>query len=540
MKMLRLIFVLSMAFLIAFASGAAAQQVEAVPSVTGMKATDAQRMLIQQGWKAGMEYRTVADPKQDGTVLATKPPAGTRVSKQQVLILVAGKTAEQTRVPTVTGMPLAEAQKALVANKLNASVIRENTADPGKNQVVLKQLAAPGTSMAPGSSVPIVVGQYKPPAQVKVPYVTGKPLAEAQKILVDNKLNAQVTHQPVANPNQNGVVLGQKVMVGTPLAPGSMVPIVVGRYTPPATTPVPSLAGMKADAARQNLEKQGWKVNMQEKPVTDAQQAGVVVQQSPPAGTQVQQKNQPVTLYVGKALAQTRVPTVTGMPLDAAQRQLAAAKLNAVVSFDAVAEPAKNNFVLRQQAAPGTALAPGSQVSLVVGKYTPPAPMPVPSVKGMTIDQARQLLEKQGWKVETMRVAQKERAKNNIVLEQMPAAGVKVVPQQTPVRLTYGFYMPPATGGQVHDNRQQPLNPPLVPDAVLMPDTVGKNLADARQAVGSRGLSANRIVVHERAVSDPKLAGGVVRSQKPAAGASVPYKSSSPIELWVDIYKKPS
>jgi len=51
---------------------------------------------------------------------------------------VAGKTAEQTRVPTVTGMPLAEAQKALVANKLNARVIREHTEDPGKNQVVLK------------------------------------------------------------------------------------------------------------------------------------------------------------------------------------------------------------------------------------------------------------------------------------------------------------------------------------------------------------------------------------------------------------------
>ena len=41
-----------------------------------------------------------------------------------------------------------------------------------------------------------------------------------------------------------------------------------------------------------------------------------------------------------------------------------------------------------------------------------------------------------------------------------------------------------------------------------------EHLADARQAVGSRGLSANRIVVHERAVSDPKLAGGVVRSER--------------------------
>ena len=145
MKMFRFVWILATAILIVFASIAAAQtaqQVAAVPDVTGMKATEAQRMLVQQGWKAGMEYRTVADPKQDGAVLATRPPAGARVSKQQVLILVAGKLTDQTRVPNVTGMPLAEAQKALVANKLNAGVIRENTADPGKNQIVLKQQIA--------------------------------------------------------------------------------------------------------------------------------------------------------------------------------------------------------------------------------------------------------------------------------------------------------------------------------------------------------------------------------------------------------------
>jgi beta-lactam-binding protein with PASTA domain len=543
MKTFRLIFVLLAVFLIAFPSLAGAQtaqQAEAVPNVTGMKATEAQRMLIQQGWKAGMEYRTVSDPKQDGTVLGTKPPAGTRVSKQQVVILVAGKLTDQSRVPNVTGMPLAEAQKALVANKLNARVIRENTADPGKNQVVLKQLAAPGTSLAPGSTVPVVVGVHTAPAQVKVPYVTGKPLAEAQKILVDNKLNAQVTHQPVAEPHRNGVVIGQKVAVGTPLAPGSMVPVVVGQYTPPAMTPVPSLMGMKADAARQNLEKQGWKVNVQERPVTDAQQSGAVVQQSPPPGTKVQQKNQPVTLYVGKAPERVPVPQVAGMKLQEAQAVLSKARLNAQVSTQPVAEPQRNGVVLGMKVAAGTPVAPGTMVPLVVGEYKAPAAIPLPSVKGMKIDQARQMLEQQGWKIETLRMVQKDASMNNIVLQQAPAAGTQSVPQQTTVRLTVGIYTPQTTGGQVHDNRQQPLNPPIVPDSVLMPDTVGKSLADARQAVGSRGLSANRIVVHERAVSDPKLAGGVVRSQKPAAGASVPYKSSSPIELWVDIYKKPS
>lgn len=443
MKTLRLICVLAMALLVAFPSIAGAQtaqQVEAVPNVTGMKATEAQRMLIQQGWKAGMEYRTVADPKQDGTVLGTRPPAGTRVGKQQVVILVAGKLTDQARVPNVTGMPLAEAQKALVANKLNARVIRENTADPGKNQVVLKQLAAPGTPMAPGSTVPIVVGVHTAPAQVKMPYVTGKPLAEAQKILADSKLNAQVTRQPVAEPHRNGIVLGQKVAVGTPLAPGSMVPVVVGQYTPPAMTPVPSLMGMKADAARQNLEKQGWKVNVQDRPVTNPQQAGVVVQQSPPPGTQVQQKNQPVTLFVGKAQERVPVPQVAGMKLQEAQAVLSKARLNAQVSAQPIADPQRNGVVLGMKVAAGTPVAPGTMVPLVVGAYKAPATKPVPGVKGMPGGPAMHKLQSQGWKVDVQRTAVTDARQNNLVLQQSPEPGTQADPGKQTVTVTVGQY----------------------------------------------------------------------------------------------------
>jgi len=364
------------------------------------------------------------------------------------------------------------------------------------------------------------------------------PLDKAQATLSQAKLNAAVTMQPVDQPQRNNVVLAQNVPAGKTLPPGSTVPIVVGKYTAPALVSVPNATGMKADTARQMLERQGWKVTVQDRPVSDPRQAGMVIQQTPLPGTQAGNKDHPVTLHVGKAQEQARVPGVTGMPLDAAQRLLAAAKLNAVVSFETVAEPAKNNFVLRQQAAPGTALAPGSQVPLIVGKYSAPVAAAVPNVTGTKIDQARQVLEKQGWKVEVMRLSQKDARQHNIVLQQAPIAGTQAVPQQTTVRLTIGYYAQPATGGQYHDNPQNTLNRPIEPDGITVPDTVGKSLADARNTAQSRGWSPERIIVHERVVSDPKLAAGVVRSQKPGGGSSVPYKSPPPIELWVDIYKK--
>ncbi|OPY05443.1 MAG: Serine/threonine-protein kinase PK-1 [Syntrophaceae bacterium PtaB.Bin038] len=395
MKMLRLFCVLLTALLFVFPSIAAAQHVEAVPDVAGMKATDAQQRLIHQGWKVGMEYRTVTNPKQDGTVLATRPPAGSRVSKQQVLILVAGKLTDQARVPNVTGMPMAEAQKALVANRLNAQVIRENTGDPGKNQIVLKQQIAPGTAVLPGSAVPVIVGVYTAAAQARVPSVTGKPIAEAQKILVANKLNAQVTMQPVAEPQRNGVVIAQKVAVGTPLAPGSPVPLVVGQYTPPA---------------------------------------------------------------------QVKVPSVTGKPIAEAQKILAANKLNTVVTQETVTDPAKKGIVIKQSAAPGTVLSPGSQVPLVVGRYE--APAKVPNVVGMHWMQANSALTKAKLIPNVVLRSTSDPKKNDIVLEQGIRAGSDVSPG-TKMDLSVGRYRTTAEIVREIQNRQQSnINNPIPPDGV--------------------------------------------------------------------------
>ncbi len=441
-------------------------------------------------------------------------------------------------VPNVEGRPLSDAQKALVSAGFNAVVTFQNVTDPGKNNVVLKQQIAPGTALAKGSSVSVVVGRYTAPAQQTVPSVVGMPLDKAQATLSQAKLNAAVTMQPVDQPQRNNVVLAQNVPAGKTLSPGSMVPIVVGKYTAPATVPVPNASGMKSDTARQMLEKQGWKVNIEERPVGDSRQAGMVLQQVPPPGTQVQQKNQPVTLHVGKAQEKVQVPKVAGMKLQEAQAVLAKARLNAEVSMQPVNDPQQNGMVIGQRVAPGMPVAPGSMVPIIVGKYTAPATVPVPNVTGTKIDQARQVLEKQGWKVEVVRMSQKDARQNNIVLQQAPIAGTQAVPQQTTVRLTIGYYAQPATGGQYRDNPQNTLNRPIEPDGIIVPDTVGKSLADARNTAQSRGWSPERIIVHERVVSDPKLAAGVVRSQKPGGGSSVPYKSPGPIELWVDIYKK--
>ena len=255
----------------------------------------------------------------------------------------------QAPVPNVAGKTLSAAQQALVSAGFNALVTQENVTDPGKNNIVLKQQIPPGTTLSKGSNVPVVVGKYTAPAQQPVPSVVGMPLDKAQATLAQAKLNAQVTMQPVPEPQRNNVVLAQNVPAGKTLSPGSMVPVVVGKYTAPAQQPVPSVVGMPLDKAQATLAQAKLNAQVTMQPVPEPQRNNVVLAQNVPAGKTLSPGSM-VPVVVGKytAPAQQPVPSVVGMPLDKAQATLAQAKLNAQVTMQPVRRAAA------QQRRPGT------------------------------------------------------------------------------------------------------------------------------------------------------------------------------------------
>jgi eukaryotic-like serine/threonine-protein kinase len=296
---------------------------------------------------------------------------------------------QSAAVPNVEGRSLSDAQNTLVSAGFNAFVTHENVTDSGKNNVVLKQQIAPGTTLAKGSNVPVVVGKYTVPAQQPVPSITGMPLDKAQAALAQAKLNAQVTMQPVDQPQRNNVVLAQNVPAGKTLPPGSMVPVVVGKYTAPT------------------------------------------------------------------------VPNVTGMPLATAQKALAANKLNAVVTMEKVTDKNKNGIVLKQQIATGSALAPGAQVPLIVGQYQ--EPVRVPSVVGMTGDQAQTALKQAKLNINSGARTVTDRKKIGTILDQNPAPGTAVEPGSQ-VMVTVGLD-PNAKIVLPRNNPYSPYNPPIPPDS---------------------------------------------------------------------------
>ena len=156
--------------------------------------------------------------------------------------------------------------------------------------------------------------------------------------------------------------------------------------------PTPPVVGLSQQEATVKLADAGLQVGE----VTlrfDPKPAGVVIGQSPEAGFLVG-KGGSISLTVSKGIEMTLVPQVLGLSQAEAQAQLQDAKLvvGQVIQRDANLPAGQ---VLSIQPGPGTQLAAGSKVTLVVASGN----VQVPDLRGKTQDQAVQALEQLGFSV---------------------------------------------------------------------------------------------------------------------------------------------
>ncbi len=428
-----------------------------------------------------------------------------------LLLIAAGalaqvKPPQPVPVPNVTGHKVGDAQQMLHKQGFKTTLKLKPVEDSRQAALVFEQSPRPGTMALPAqTTVTLIVGDYQ--AQPRVPGVTGMPLDKAQQAMASAGFNAAVTMENVTDKSKDNVVLRQQTPAGAMIAKGSLVPIVVGKYTAPALVSVPNATGMKADTAKAMLEKQGWTTRIEERPVGDSRQDGLVLQQGPPPGTQVQQKNQPVILYVGKSQENVRVPQVSGMKLQEAQAALAKLRLNAQVGTEPVGDPQKNGIVIGQKVAPGAPVTPGSMVPVIVGIYTAPTRASVPSVTGMPLAEAQKALAAGRLNAVVTQETVLDKAKNGVVVKQQAAPGTQLAPGSQ-VALVVGHYIEP----------------------VRVPSIVGMTGEQAKAALAQAKLQMN---AGARTVSD-RAKIGTVLDQNPAPGKAVKPGSQVIVTMGLD------
>ena len=220
-----------------------------------------------------------------------------------------------------------------------------------------------------------------------IPVVAGDSVSQATAALTAGGFTLAKVSSVHSNEVQQGTVLGT-----TPsgrASKGSAVTILVSAG--PFTSVVPSVTGDKLAAAEAALQRVHLTATVQK--VASASPVGTVVGTKPGAGTSWPQ-TKPVTIQVAEGLP---VPNFVGQDLAAAQQWAAANGASLQQQQDQNSQQPQGT-ITGQEPAPGSLYQRGEAVTVNVSSG--PAEVNVPDVIGMTVQQARQVLQAAGFQAQ--------------------------------------------------------------------------------------------------------------------------------------------
>jgi beta-lactam-binding protein with PASTA domain/predicted Ser/Thr protein kinase len=197
---------------------------------------------------------------------------------------------------------------------------------------------------------------------------------------------------------------------------------------------VPQLTNLTRTQAEQRIRAADLTVGDISQAASDDVAKGRVVKSDPAARTKVS-AGDPVDLVVSTCKPDVVVPYVVGKDKDAARQELLGVGLK--VKLAKKQSDAAKGTVIATDPDPATSVSKGSTVTVVYSA----GPKKVPSVVGLTEDQARTRLEDAGFKVDTVHDST-TKATRGTVLEQSPSA-LTTQPQGTTVFITVSTYVKP-------------------------------------------------------------------------------------------------
>ncbi|MFE6981378.1 Stk1 family PASTA domain-containing Ser/Thr kinase [Streptomyces griseus] len=218
-------------------------------------------------------------------------------------------------------------------------------------------------------------------------------------------------------------------------------------------TQVPSLLGQTQKTAEQRLSDEGLGLKGVDRVFSDTVERGSVVSSDPASGARIR-GNGSVTLVVSRGPEIVRVPDVVGSSLADARRALKKVGLAPGMVTKEFSEDVARGEVIRTDPRAGTDRNPDTAVALVVSKG---APVEVPDVSGLSVEDATAELEAEGLKAEVLPGRVHSAEAEGDVAEQSPGEGTEAAEGDT-VQLTVSkgprmLDVPDVTGRDVDEAR---------------------------------------------------------------------------------------
>ena len=388
-------------------------------------------------------------------------------------------------VPNVVSMTEGAAGTTIVGAGLVVGTVTKQCSNRAVGTVI-SQTPPAGTLVALSSAVNLVISSG--PCENPVPNVVGETSGTAGTTLTGAGFTTGVVTHQCSDTVAEGLVISQDPAAGTLAAPGTAVDLVIS--TGPCTVPVPNVVGQLLTGAGTTLTGGGLTTGTVTYQCDDTIKAGVVISETPPAGTQVV-SGSPVNLVVSTGLCPT-VPNVVGETQTAAGTTITGVTFIVGTVTQQCSDTVAVGLAISQSPLSGMHAAPGSAVDFVLS--TGPCPVTVPNVVGLTQTAAGTTITGSNLTVGTVTQQCSNTVAAGLVISESPPAGAQVTPGSAVALVV-------STGTCL----------------VAVPNVVGQTQTAAGTTLGSTGLGTGTVTQQ----CSNTVAAGLVISETPPAGTLV-------------------
>ncbi|MFJ3301802.1 Stk1 family PASTA domain-containing Ser/Thr kinase [Streptomyces sp. NPDC086549] len=221
-----------------------------------------------------------------------------------------------TKVPPLIAKTEEQARARLKADGLHVKQVRHAYSDTVKRGTVISTDPAANARIRSNDSVTLTISDG--PETVNVPDVQGAALAKARARLKADGLEPGMVTREFSDSIARGSVISTDPRAGTKRHAGAAIALVVSKGS---RVDVPDVTGEDLDAAKQELEGAGLKVEVSSQEVNSEFDKGQVARQTP-AGDSQAAEGDTVTLTISKGPEMVEVPDVVGDSVDDAHKAL--------------------------------------------------------------------------------------------------------------------------------------------------------------------------------------------------------------------------
>ena len=280
-------------------SGILSGERKEVPRVVGKQLVQARAALERAGFE--VKESRVRSLAEFDRVVDQDPDPGEEAKEGDTITLEVSAGPGNVRVPSIENLPQERAVKELNKANLKVNLDTEDSESVRKG-VAIRTVPREGTEVERGTRVRLFVSSG--PEQVAVPDVVGLSRESAESELRDEGLDVAVEEQE--SDETEDQVIAQNPAGGTRVQQGGRVTITVS--TGREKVAVPDVVGLSPGDASGQLRAAGLGAATRERPVQDQNDDGVVVDQRPGAGVEVDSGRQ-VVIVVGRLEEEGPAPT---------------------------------------------------------------------------------------------------------------------------------------------------------------------------------------------------------------------------------------